>query len=60
MVINVVTGIQEALQKYQVQTDTLTVVQAPLDHVGNAAQNTQKQLATQLHKIQAMLQEMQM
>ena len=32
----------------------------PVDHVSNAVQNTQQQLATQLHKIQAMIQTMQM
>ena len=34
-------------------------MQAPLDHVANAVQNTQKQMATQLYKIQSMMQAMQ-
>ena len=55
MVCNFVTGLQEALQQDQVQTETPTVVQAPVDHVANAVQNIQKQLATQLHQMQAMM-----
>ena len=38
--------------------ETPTVVQAPVDHVANAVQNTQQQLATQLQKIQSMMQAM--
>ena len=56
MVCNFVTGLQEALQQDQVQTETPMVVQVPLDHVANALQNTQKQLDTQLQQIQVMMQ----
>ena len=42
MVSYVVAGLQEALQQYQFQTETLTVVQAPVDDVANAVQNTQQ------------------
>ena len=60
MVRNVIAGLQEALQKYQVQMKTPTVLQAPVDHVANAVQNTQQKLATQLQQMQAMMQAMQM
>ena len=40
------TGLQRALQQDQAQTETPTVVQAPTDHVVNAVQNIQQQLAT--------------
>ena len=60
VVLNVVAGLQEALQQDQVQTDNLMVVQAPVDHVANAVQNTQQQLSTQLQKIQAIMQAMKM
>ena len=36
------------------------VIEAPVNHVANAVQNNQQQLATQLHKMQAMIQTMQM
>ena len=52
---DVVTGIQEALQQYQAETETPAVVLAPVDHVANAVQNTQKQLATHLQQIQSMI-----
>ena len=52
MVRNFVTGLQDALEQDQVQTETQTVVLAPVDHVTNTAQNTQQQLATQLQKMQ--------
>ena len=55
MVRDVVAGLQEALQQDQVQTETLTVVQGPVDHVANAVQNIQQQLATQLNQMQAMM-----
>ena len=55
MVRDAVTGLQEALQQDQFQTENLTVVQAPVYHVDNAVQNTQQQLATQLQQIQAMM-----
>ena len=60
MVRDVIAGIQKALQKYQAHTETPTVVQAPVDHVSNTVQNTQQQLATQIQKIQSMMQDMQM
>ena len=60
MVRDVVVGLQEALQQYQDQTDTLTIVQGPVDHIFNAMQNTQQQLDTHLHKMQLMMQTMQM
>ena len=55
-----VAGLQESLQQYQVHTETPTVMQAPVDHVANAVQNTLKQLSTQLQQMQAMMQAMQM
>ena len=51
VVCDVVSGLQEALQQEQNQTETPTSVQAPVDHVSNAVQITQQQLATQLQKI---------
>ena len=56
MVRDVVAGIHEALQQEKFHTETLVVVQAHVDNVSNAVQNTQKQLATQLQKMQAMIQ----
>ena len=35
-------------------------VQAPVDHVANAVQNNQQQFATQLQKMQLMMQTIQM
>ena len=55
MVRNFVAGLQESLQQYQVHTETPTVMQAPVDYVTNAVQNTQQQLATHLQQIQAMM-----
>ena len=60
MVRDVVTGKQEALQQYQVKKETPEVVQAPVDHVTNAVQNIQQQLAKQLQQMQAMIQVIQM
>ena len=60
MVRDVVAGLQEALQQEQTQTETPTGVQAPVYHVANAVQSTQKQLATQLHKMKEMMQTIQM
>ena len=48
MVHDIVPGLQKPLQQYQFHTETPMVVQAPVDHVANAVQNTQQQLATQL------------
>ena len=50
MVRNVIIGLQEALQQDQVQTETSTVVQAPVYHVANTVQNTYQQLAIHLQK----------
>ena len=60
IVRGVVAGLHEALQREKYQTETPTVVQAPVDHVANAVQNTQQKLATQLQKLQLMMQAMQM
>ena len=60
MVCGVVAGIQESLQQKQTQTETPTSVQVPLDHVANAVQITQQQLATQLQQMQLMMQTMKM
>ena len=60
MVCDVVAGLQEALQQDQTQTENLTSVQVPVDHVDNTLQSTHKQLATQLQKMQLMMQTMQM
>ena len=51
MVPDVVAGLQEDLKQEKFQTEIPTVVQAPVDHVANAVQNTQHQLATQLQKM---------
>ena len=58
MIHNVVTGLQEALQQDQSQTETPTVVHAPVDHVANAVKKNRQQLATQLQKMQSMMQAM--
>ena len=50
----------EALQQYQVQTETPTVMQTPVYHVANTVKNTQHQLATQLKQMQETIQAMQM
>ena len=60
MVRNVFAGLKRASQQEQSPTETPTVVQAPVDHVENMVQNNQQQLVTQLHKMQAMMQAMQM
>ena len=59
MVLNVVSGIQESLQQDQYQRETTTIMQTPVDHVANAVQNTQQQLATQLQQMQLTMQNMQ-
>ena len=56
MVRGVVSGIHESLQKYQAQTENPTIVQAPVDHVANVVQKTQKKLATQLQQMKLMMQ----
>ena len=58
MVHDVVAGLQEVLQQEQVLVDNATVTEAPVDHEAKAVQNTQQQLATQLQKMQAMMQSM--
>ena len=39
---DVVTGLQEALQQEQTQTETLTSVQASVDYVDNTVQSSQQ------------------
>ena len=46
MVCDVVAGLHEALQQEKSQTETPASMQAPVDHVANAVQSTQQQLAT--------------
>ena len=58
MVRDVVAGLQEAFQQDQAQTETLKVVQVPVDYVSTAMQNTQQQLAAQLQQMQVMMQAM--
>ena len=60
MVRDVISGLQESLQQDQVHTEILMVVQAPVDYVTNAVQNTQQQLDIHLQQIQAMMQAIQM
>ena len=60
MVRGVVAGLKEALQQYHTHMETLTSVQAPVDHVTNVVQRTHQQLATQQHKMKSMMQTMQM
>ena len=60
MVCDVVAGLQEDLHQEQTHTETLTSMKAPVDHVANAVQSNHQQLATQLQKIQSMMQTMQM
>ena len=59
MVHYAVAGLQEAFQQVQYYTETSAVVQAPVDHVANAVQNTQQHLATQMQQMQAMMQDIQ-
>ena len=60
MVCDVVSGWQEVLQQETVLTDNATVIEALVNYVANAVKITQKQLATQLQQMQAMMQEMQL
>ena len=60
MLHNVVAGLQEVLHQGKVLIQNTTVIEAPVDHVANAAQNTQKQLATQIQKMLAMMKAMQL
>ena len=55
MVSNVIAGFKEVLQQEQVLMENTKVIEAPVNRVVNAVQNTQKQLATQLHKMKAMM-----
>ena len=55
MVIDVVAGLQKALQQDKYQRETLSVMQVYVNHVSNAVKNTQQQLATQLQKMQSMM-----
>ena len=56
MVCNVVAGLQEVPQQEQVLTENTAVIEAWVDHVANAVQNTQQQLATQIQQMKAMMQ----
>ena len=58
MVRDVVAELQEILQQDQAQTETLKVVQVPVDYVSTAMQNTQQQFAAQLQQMQVMMQAM--
>ena len=60
IVRDVVAWLQKALQQDQIQTETPTLVQAPVDHVTNAVRNTQQHLYTQMHQMKAMMKSMQM
>ena len=60
MVRDVVAGLQEVLQQEQFLTENTTVIEETADHVANAVQNTQKQLAKELQQMQAIIQAMQM
>ena len=60
MVRNAISGMQEFLQQYQYPTNTLPVISEPNEHIHNAVQNTQHQLAAQLHQMQTMVQDMQL
>ena len=60
MLLNVVAGLLEVLLQEQGTTENPMVVAAPDNHVANAVQATQQQLATQLQKRQSMMQAMQM
>ena len=51
MVQNVVVGLKEVLQQEQVLTENTAVIEAPVDNVANAVQNTDQQLATHIQKI---------
>ena len=51
MVRNIIAGLQEYFQQDQSQKKNPMVVQAHVDHVENAMQNTQKQLAIQLQRM---------
>ena len=55
MVRDVVAELKEVLQQEQVLTDNTTVIEAPVDHVANAVQNTQQKLATHIQQMQAMM-----
>ena len=46
MVRNVFAGLKRASQQDQSQTETPTVMQAPVDHVEDMVQNNQQQLVT--------------
>ena len=56
MVHDVVAGFKEVLQQEQVLTGNTAVIEAPNNHVDNAVKNTQKQWATQLQQMKAMMQ----
>ena len=60
MVRNMVAELQKALQQEQSPTENATTIPERVDHVPNAVQSTQKNLATQLQQTQAIIQTMQM
>ena len=60
MVRNMVAELQKALQQEQSPTENATTIPERVDHVPNAVQSTQKNLATQLQQTQAIIQRMQM
>ena len=60
MVCNVVAGLQEVPQQEQVLTENTAVIEAWVDHVANAVQNTQQQLATQIQQMKVMMQAIQL
>ena len=48
VVRDVVAGLHEYLQKYQIPTENLTTMEEPNDRLENSVQITQQQLTTQL------------
>ena len=60
MIRDVVSGFQEVLQQEQELTKNPKIIPEPIDHVANAVQSIQQQLATQLKQIQEMMQTMHM
>ena len=55
MVQDEVAGLQEVLYQEQFPTDNPKVIEEPFNHVSDAVQNTQQQLATQLQQMQEMM-----
>ena len=59
MVCDVAVGLQETLQHEQSQTENATTILEPIYLMENTVQNTQQNLSTQLHHMQAMMQAVQ-